>query len=113
EIDSSTGRAAPLGLLLPARGTPCSWPDLLRTEGVSVILVGGMGAGARTACAEQGITVVPGISAAPLEQIAADYAAGRILPGENACGDGHGHHDHAHGHSHDHEHGHACCHREG
>lgn len=108
EVDPLSGRAGPLGLLLPSGGSPCSWPAWLRAEGVSVLLVGGMGAGARASCAELGIELVPGVPPAPPERLAADYAAGRIQPGENRCGDGHDH-DHHHGDGHHHGHGQGCC----
>lgn len=99
EIDPATGHAGRVGMLLPMRGTPCSWPAWLHDEGVRVLLVGGMGAGARAACAEHDIEVVAGVLPAPPERIIADYAAGRLLPGPNACaGDHCDDHEHGHGH---------------
>jgi predicted Fe-Mo cluster-binding NifX family protein len=109
-IDRATGRIGPLELLLPTGGSPCAWPAWLHAEGVDVLLVGGMGSGARAACAEHGITVVPGVSPAEPGQLAADYAAGRIQPGANTCADDEGHdHHHHHGHAHEHGHEHGCC----
>jgi predicted Fe-Mo cluster-binding NifX family protein len=74
---------------------------------VNTLLVGGMGSGALAACAALGLDIVYGLTPAPVPQIAADFAAGRIQSRENACADGHG------PHLHDHENDHACCHREG
>lgn len=114
KIDPATGRPGPLGLLLPVGSSPCSWPAWLHAEGVDVLLVGGMGAGARAACAEHGIAVVPGVAPAAPEQIAADYAAGRIRPGANTCAEDEDHRHsphHHHGRAHEHDHEHGCCRR--
>jgi predicted Fe-Mo cluster-binding NifX family protein len=107
KIDPATRRVGPLGLLLPTGGSPCSWPAWLRAEGVDTLLIGGMGAGARAACAKLGLEVVPGGGPGPIPQIAADYAAGRLQPGENACAEDCGH---LPGDDHDHAHEHGCRH---
>ncbi len=91
------------GLLLPIGDTPCSWPDWLRDEGVNILLVGGMGDGARKRCAALGITVIAGVPDLPPAALASAFLAGTLCPGENTCA----HESHAHGDG-DHSHGDSC-----
>lgn len=93
--------------------------DMLRALGVTDLICGGMGAGARTALREAGIDVHAGVRGA------ADAAVAQLLAGTLTATDAatcdhhheHGHdcHDHDHGcHGHDHDHGcHGCGHGEG
>jgi acyl-coenzyme A thioesterase PaaI-like protein len=43
EADDTTRVLQVTSMLKPADGTPCSWPDRLQVEGITVMLVGGMG----------------------------------------------------------------------
>jgi predicted Fe-Mo cluster-binding NifX family protein len=111
--DNATRKIRVHGSLLPIAKSPCAWPEWLRDEGVDVMLVGGMGAGARARCDALGIQVIAGLPSGTPEALATAYLEGTLQPGENACGhghhDGHGHHaghDHPHDHSHE---GHCQC----
>ena len=112
EVDAPTRTLRAESQLLPL-GSPCSWPDWLHAEGINVMLVGGMGAGARERCTALGIEVITGVPAGKPAELAARYLAGTLQPGANACGHGeHGHaHAHEHTHSPEHDHAHAShCH---
>jgi len=73
-------------------------PGWLAELGVSVALVGGMGAFAQQAMQEQGIKVVGGIAGLSPVTAAEHYLLGILKSGQPACGD-HGATDHAAGHS--------------
>jgi predicted Fe-Mo cluster-binding NifX family protein len=108
EADDSTRALRIESLLIPTEGSPCSWPDWFKKEGVTVMLVGGMGGGARARCEELGMEVIVGVPDSAPAGLAAAYLAGTLQPGESACR--HGDHDNGHGHArgHDHDHGSRC-----
>ncbi len=105
-IDPAT--RAPRGheLLYPVTGSPCSWPEWLHLEGVTTLLVGSIGAGARERCAALGIEVVAGVPAPPtsVEALVTRYLAGNLPLGESNCA--HGEHANGHDHAHPNEHAH-------
>lgn len=108
EVDAISHTLRVESRLLPM-GAPCSWPDWLHTEGVNVLLVGGMGAGARERCTALGIQVIAGVTADEPAALAARYLADTLQLGANACS--HGDHAHSHPHSHEHDHAHSgSCH---
>lgn len=96
----------------PAGKRPCQWPVLLRSAGAELMLVGGMGQGARERMAEHGIEVRTGVPAADPEVLVAGWLAGTLSPGANACDGSHGGAPHAHGADgeHGHEGGCGCSH---
>jgi predicted Fe-Mo cluster-binding NifX family protein len=69
-------------------------PGFLAEHQVTHILAGGMGPRAVDLFHEQGIEVIVGVSG-PVDRIAQDLIAGRIVPGESSC---------------THEEGHSCNH---
>lgn len=79
---------------------------LLQSEGVSALICGGIGAGARTALTEAKIDVYPGAKGDADAQVAALIAGNLQYDPNTKCS----HHEHEHGH-HGHEHhgeGHSC-----
>jgi predicted Fe-Mo cluster-binding NifX family protein len=60
-------------------------PPWLAERGATVIIAGGMGRRAQDLFAEQNIQVVLGAPAETPEKIVADYLAGTLRVGENAC----------------------------
>lgn len=79
---------------------PGLFPRWLREQGVTAVIVGGIGRRALDIFARHGITVRAGWPDARLEALAAAYLAGELPDSPNAC-EHHGHH-----HDHDHEQGH-------
>lgn len=110
EADDITRAIRIESVLTPTDGSPCSWPDWLQSEGVTVMLVGGMGGGALARCEALGIRVIAGMPVTTPVKLAAAYLDGTLQPGESACQHGDHEHEqgHAHGHDHDHEHGGHC-----
>ncbi|MFH1498439.1 MAG: NifB/NifX family molybdenum-iron cluster-binding protein [Verrucomicrobiota bacterium] len=106
EVDDAERVLLVASVLKPVDGTPCSWPDRLHAEGVTVMLVGGMGTGARTRCQALGIEVIDGMPELPPARLVASYLDGTLQRGESACQPGE--HDHPHGHDHAHD-GHCHC----
>ncbi|MFA6959654.1 MAG: NifB/NifX family molybdenum-iron cluster-binding protein [Opitutaceae bacterium] len=107
EVNTATRTIQVHSELLPI-GSPCSWPDWLKTEGITVMLVGGMGGGAQKRCATLGIEVVAGVPAGDPIELAGRYLAGTLQPGKSSCS----HTGDDHQHSHDHQHadsGHCHC----
>jgi predicted Fe-Mo cluster-binding NifX family protein len=60
-------------------------PAWLGERGAQVIIAGGMGQRAQALFAHQGIQVVVGAPVETAEQLVADYLAGTLEVGENAC----------------------------
>lgn len=88
----------------PGNSEPCSWPTLLRTAGVDLVLAGGMGIGARAHMAEFGLKVLVGVPAAAPDALVTAWMSGQLAAGANACdGSGSGRHHHR-----EHEHGDHC-----
>ena len=116
QIDPATRAARAQETLLPLTPSPCAWPDWLRAEGVTTLLVGGMGPGARERCTALGIEVVPGVPASDAAPaLVAAYLDGTLTLSEHACRHGDAAHDHDHGNEHAHPHapalsGHGHCH---
>ena len=92
---------------LPApQHVPGAFPRWLREQGVSVVIVGGIGRRALDLLAKSGITVRIGAPEALPDRLVAAYLNGQLTQVPNAC-EHHGHdHDHGHGHGHGHDHGH-------
>ena len=60
-------------------------PPWLAERGVNRIIAGGMGQRAQALFAEQGIEVTVGASVETPEKLVADYLAGTLSVGQNAC----------------------------
>lgn len=79
-------------IVAPPDSEPCAWPPLLRAAGVSLVLAGGMGSGARHRMAEQGVDVVAGVAPAAPEALVAAWLEDRLIRSDQACdARGHGH----------------------
>lgn len=77
----------------------------LQQLGVSVLICGGIGGGARNALAEAGIQLYPGASGDTDQQVKAFLAGSLAYNPDTVCS----HHSHEEGHScHGHEEGHSC-----
>ncbi|HVU34598.1 MAG TPA: NifB/NifX family molybdenum-iron cluster-binding protein [Opitutaceae bacterium] len=93
----------------PQASEPCGWPPLLRGAGTDLVLAGGMGRHALARMAEHGLKVVAGVPTASPDDLVAQWLAGALVTGKNACEGGQsvGHgcreHEHRH-HEHDHDH---------
>ena len=87
----------------------------LQAQGVQALICGGIGGGARTALAQAGITLYPGVSGAADEQVQALVSGGLRYDPNASCGHHHGEHGHScrehyhhcggHGEGHCHGHG--------
>ena len=75
----------------------------LKDHGIDTLICGGIGAGAKTALADAGITVYPGVKGA-CDKAVLDFVMGNLdYDPDTLCG----HHDHEHG---DHDCGSHSCH---
>lgn len=72
---------------------------------VSVVIAGGMGAGAQSSFANTGIDLILGAPGLTPKELVEAFLAGKLISQASTCGGGHGH-----GHAHNHEHGHKCHH---
>jgi predicted Fe-Mo cluster-binding NifX family protein len=80
--------------------------SVLSTDGVTVMLAGGIGGGAVNVLNSNGIEVIRGCSGNATDVVKL-YISGLVEDTGSSCnhhGDHHGHHDHGH------EHGHTCSH---
>ncbi|MBE2215756.1 MAG: hypothetical protein IAE82_17920 [Opitutaceae bacterium] len=101
EVDLEKHVVVTSGTFRPPGLSPCAWGPWLRDLGVTRLLVGGMGAGAREQMGACGIDVVVGVTAGEADMIVRSWLRGTLHVGANACGDGAGPHDHAHDHAHE------------
>ena len=69
----------------PPPHQPGMLPPWLGSQGVNVVIAGGMGQRALSLFAEQGIQVLTGAPAQPAEVLVRDYLAGTIATGDNVC----------------------------
>ncbi len=75
----------------PGHGPGCGMPAFVGGLGASVVLVGGIGPGARNGLGARGIAVVPGVSGNAGAALRA-FASGTLLTDEREAGcGGHGH----------------------
>lgn len=70
---------------------------LLRGWGVTHLVCGGIGEGAREALGQAGIALHPGVEG-DADQRVRELLEGSLASDPNACCSGHGHHDHGHDH---------------
>lgn len=104
DVDLLKGSASSLGLrMFPAEGT-CGSGQWVASQGVEILLAGGLGAGAARGLAEAGVTVLAGIEEEDARKVLGAYLAGfatvrELAPGESLCqghddaeGGQHGHH---------------------
>ena len=81
----------------PEEGISCGCTSWIAEQGVSVALVGGIGARPMMAFAQYGVEVVAGCPELEIEEVVKLYLNSELVTGENACGHGDGHH-HCGGH---------------
>ncbi|MDD3178817.1 MAG: NifB/NifX family molybdenum-iron cluster-binding protein [Opitutaceae bacterium] len=82
-------------ILAPSGSEPCNWSPLLRAAGVTLLLAGGIGTGARHRMAEHGVDVIAGAASGTPDEVVAAWLSGGLVRGENACdGSGQGGHHH-------------------
>lgn len=89
EVDPGTHVIAASGVFRPPPGlAPCDWAPWLRDLGVTRLLVGGIGQGAREQMAGCGVEVVTGITSGEAEVLVRSWLRGTLALGANACGHG-------------------------
>ena len=89
--------------MLPApEHVPGAFPRWLQSQGVEVVIAGGIGQRALTLFAQQGIKVVAGLADQPVESLVEAYLNGQLTGKPEGCAH--------HGHDHDHHHGQEDCH---
>ncbi len=111
EVDEAEKRVINQETQVPPPHEPGVLPRWLVAQGAGVVIVGGMGAGARQLLEALGVQVVTGAAPDTPEQLAVSWLNGTLVSRENDC---HGHGDGGHGHGHGH--GHGCgghCHGHG
>jgi predicted Fe-Mo cluster-binding NifX family protein len=75
---------------------PGVFPRWLQSQGVELVIAGGIGQRALTLFAQQGINVVAGLPDEPVEALVAAYLNGQLTGKPEGCAH--------HGHDHDHHH---------
>jgi len=73
-------------------------PRLMASEGVTLVIAGGIGGGARTLLAQMGIALLGGASSESPEALVAACLDGTLVTGDGACNHHGEHHGHGHGH---------------
>jgi len=81
---------------------PGAFPRWLQSQGVEVVIAGGIGHRALALFAQQGINVVAWLPDGPVEALVEAYLNGQLTGKPERCAH---HHEHGHEHGHDH-HGH-------
>jgi predicted Fe-Mo cluster-binding NifX family protein len=83
--------------------------SVLASDGVSIMLAGGIGGGAINVLNNSGIEVIRGCSGDATEVVKL-YLTGLVEDGGSSCHKHSEHHEHGNSHDYDHEHGHQCGH---
>jgi predicted Fe-Mo cluster-binding NifX family protein len=104
EVDSKTKTLVGLKIISAPEHQPGLFPRWLHQQGVSSVIVGGIGRRALDLFAEQGIEVRPGPPGTSVEALVASYLGGLLTGTPEGCTNHGHHHDHDHDHSHDHGH---------
>jgi predicted Fe-Mo cluster-binding NifX family protein len=84
-VDEKTKTITGRQNLVPPPHEPGVLPRWLGEQKVTVIIAGGMGQRAQQLFAEQNITVVVGAPSVAPDTLVADYLAGTLQSGANAC----------------------------
>lgn len=107
EVDRATRAIVRTSVAVPPDPEPCGWGAWLGKQGVHVVLVGGMGGGARQRMAAAGVEVVAGVASGEPRALVQAWLDGSLVTGASACECGHDGQGHGkHGHHHHGEHGH-------
>jgi predicted Fe-Mo cluster-binding NifX family protein len=83
--------------------------SVLASDGVTIMLAGGIGGGAINVLNNNGIEVIRGCSGNATEVVKL-YLSGLIVDSGSSCHQHDAHHGHSHEHGHGHDHGHQCNH---
>ena len=97
EVDPSTKATLRTETLPAPEHVPGAFPRWLQSQGVELVIAGGIGQRALTLFAQQGIDVVAGLPNEPVEALVAAYLNGQLTGKPEGCTH--------HGHDHDHHHG--------
>jgi ATP-binding protein involved in chromosome partitioning len=85
EVDPDEKRIIAKTILTPPPHEPGLLPRWLHSEGVSVVIAGGMGQRAQGLFTESGIKVVVGAQPADPESVVMAYLNGTLETGDNVC----------------------------
>jgi ATP-binding protein involved in chromosome partitioning len=86
----------------PPPHTPGAYPKYLVSEGVDVVIAGGIGQSAVNILKKNGVDVLTGVEIRDLKSMINDYIEGKLETSGESCN----HHDHHDHHEHIHEHHH-------
>ena len=102
EINPETKEILNIEERIPEEGISCQSASWISEQGVSKVLVGGMGGRPMMMFAQNGVEVVAGCPELPIKEVLEQYMANTLETGKNACGgEGHDHHHcHHHGECH-------------
>ena len=96
EIDRARSLIVRATAVVPTEPEPCGWAGWLVAQGVTLLLVGGIGRGARQRMAATGIEVLVGMPAADPAALVQAWLDGRLVPSANTCDAGNGDHGDQH-----------------
>ena len=85
EIDPATNEISSRSQLVPPPHEPGVLPEWLGTQGINVIIAGGMGQHALSLFAARKIEVKTGAPAGDPEELVRQYLAGTLATGNNSC----------------------------
>ncbi len=85
DVDAESRTVSASRSLVPPPHEPGLLPPWLKQQGADVVIAGGMGGRAQGLFAEHGIRVVTGAPVAAPEKLVADFLAGTLVTGTNAC----------------------------
>lgn len=84
-VDAEDGNITTQETVPAPEHQPGLLPKWLGEHGADVIIAGGMGSRAQNLFHEQGIKVVVGAPREEPQKLVADYLAGKLVTGDNAC----------------------------
>ncbi len=97
EVDLEKKEILNIESKIPEEGISCQSAHWVATQGVNVVLAGGMGGRPMMIFAQNGVKIIAGCQELPIREIVENFMNEKLIVGENACG-AEGHHCGGHGH---------------
>lgn len=100
EINPETKEIIEMTTGAPEEGVSCQSASWVATQGVNLVLAGGMGGRPAMLFAQNGVKVVTGCPELEIKELVNLYLNNELVIGENTCGNKEHHHCHGHGEGH-------------
>lgn len=84
-VEVESGEIVNLSYVTPPVHQPGAYPEFLHSQGINMVITGGLGHRAKNIFNKHQIEVITGIRNGDPQEIVADYLAGKLSVGQNLC----------------------------